>query len=78
MDKKTKQQPKDWREARRLRAWEPHQNGSTPNLNYFIDRVTQAFVEGINNAIRTIIRRAYGFRNFEVFRLHVLTQHGAT
>jgi len=27
MDKKTNQQPKDWREARRLRAWELHQKG---------------------------------------------------
>jgi transposase len=27
MDAKTKQQPKDWREARRIRAWELHQKG---------------------------------------------------
>jgi transposase len=47
-------------------------------LNYFVSRVTQGFVEGINNAIRTIIRRAYGFRNFANFRLHVLAQHGGT
>lgn len=47
-------------------------------LNYFIDRVSQGFVEGINNAIRTIIRRAYGFRNFDYFRLHVLAQHGGS
>ena len=45
-------------------------------LNYFVERVTQGFVEGVNNAIRTLIRRAYGFRNFELFRLHVLAQHG--
>lgn len=45
-------------------------------LNYFVARVTQGFVEGINNAIRTLIRRAYGFRNFKLFRLHVLAQHG--
>jgi len=47
-------------------------------LNYFIERITQGFVEGINNAIRTIIRRAYGFRNFDYFRLHVLAKHGST
>jgi transposase len=47
-------------------------------LNYFVSRVTQGFVEGINNAIRTIIRRAYGFRNFANFRLQVLAQHGGT
>lgn len=45
-------------------------------LNYFIDRVTQGFVEGINNAIRAIIRRAFGFRNFDNFRLQVLAQYG--
>jgi transposase len=27
MDEKTKQRPKDWREARRRRAWELHQRG---------------------------------------------------
>jgi len=27
MNEKTKRQPKDWREARRLRAWELHQKG---------------------------------------------------
>jgi transposase len=47
-------------------------------LNYFVDRVTQAFVEGINNAIRAIIRRAFGFRNFDTFRLQVLAQYGGT
>lgn len=47
-------------------------------LNYFIKRVTQGFVEGINNAIRTIIRRAFGFRNFDIFRLQILAQYGAT
>jgi transposase len=38
--------------------------------------VTQGFVEGINNAIRAIIRRAFGFRNFDNFRLQVLAQYG--
>jgi transposase len=37
-------------------------------LNYFNDRVTNGFVEGIN--------RAYGYRNFENFRLQILAQHG--
>jgi transposase len=45
-------------------------------LNYFDDRVTNGFVEGINRAIRAIINRAYGYRNFENFRLQVLAQHG--
>jgi transposase len=45
-------------------------------LNYFEDRVTNGFVEGINRAIRAIINRAYGYRNFENFRLQILAQHG--
>lgn len=45
-------------------------------LNYFNDRVTNGFVEGINRAIRVIINRASGYRNFENFRLQILAQHG--
>ena len=45
-------------------------------LNYFDNRVTSGFVEGINRAIRGLIWRAYGFCNFENFRLQILAQHG--
>ncbi len=45
-------------------------------LNYFDNRVTSGFVEGINRAIRGLIWRAYGFRNFENFRLQILAEHG--
>ena len=45
-------------------------------LSYFDDRVTQGFVEGINRAIRGIINRAFGFRNFDNFRLQVLVECG--
>lgn len=45
-------------------------------LNYFDGRVTQGFVEGINRAIRGIINRAFGFRNFDNFRLQVLVECG--
>ena len=38
-------------------------------LNYFDDRVTKGFVESMNRAIRLIINRTYGYRNFENFRL---------
>lgn len=46
-------------------------------LNYFDQRITNGFVEGINRAIRFIISRAFGFRNFDNFRLQVLAQHGS-
>jgi transposase len=45
-------------------------------LNYFDKRITNGFVEGLNRAIRSIIWRAYGFRNFDNFKLQVLAQHG--
>ena len=37
--------------------------------NYFCQRTTSAIVEGINNKIKLIKRRAFGFRNFGNFRL---------
>ena len=47
-------------------------------LNYFDERITQGFVEGLNRAIRGIINRAFGYRNFDYFRLQVLIEHGGT
>lgn len=51
-------------------------NGWTEILSYFIKRVTNGFVEGMNRAIRAIINRALGYRNFQDFRLKVLAEHG--
>lgn len=45
-------------------------------LAYFDRRISNGFVEGMNRAIRFIISRAFGFRNFDNFRLQVLAQHG--
>jgi transposase len=44
-------------------------------INYFLERITNGFVEGLNGAIRIIIRRAFGYRNFESFKLQVLAEH---
>ncbi len=41
-------------------------------LNYFDYRITNGFVEGKNNRIKTIKRMAYGYRNMENFRLRIL------
>ena len=41
-------------------------------LNYFDCRITNGFVEGKNNRIRTIKRMAYGYRNMDNFRLRIL------
>jgi transposase len=37
------------------------------------NKVSVGFVEGLNNKIRVIQRRAYGLRNEEYLRLKVLT-----
>jgi transposase len=52
------------------------QNWWSEILNYFNERITNGFVEGINRAIRSIIWRACGFRNFDNFRLQILAEHG--
>lgn len=45
-------------------------------LNYFDNRITSGYVEGVNRAIRGVIWRACGFRNFENFKLQILAEHG--
>ncbi len=37
------------------------------------DKVSLGFVEGLNNKIRVIQRRAYGLRDEEYLRLKILT-----
>ena len=38
-------------------------------IPYFKNRTTQGVVEGINNKLKLIKRRGYGFRNFDNFSL---------
>ena len=52
------------------------QNWWNEFLNYFNEGFSSGVVEGLNNAIRGIIRRAYGYHLFENFRLHVIVQIG--
>jgi transposase len=41
-------------------------------IGYFENRTTQGVVAGINNKLKLIKRKAYGFRNFDNFQLRVL------
>lgn len=41
-------------------------------LNYFDYRVTNGFIEGMNNKIKTIKRTAYGFRSFTTYKAKIL------
>lgn len=40
--------------------------------NYFEYRVSSALSEGINNVIKTLKRKAYGYRNMHYFRLKIM------
>lgn len=41
-------------------------------LNYFDNWVSSGFVEGVNNKIKLIKRKAFGFMNFENFRIKIV------
>ena len=41
-------------------------------LNAFDIRLSNGFTEGCNNAIKTLKRLAFGFRNFTAFRARIL------
>ena len=41
-------------------------------IGYFKNRTTQEIVAGINNKLKLIKRKAYGFKNFANFRLRSL------
>ena len=45
-------------------------------LDWFKHPVSNGKAEGINNVIKTLIKRAYGYKNFEYFRLKVLQKCG--
>ena len=46
-------------------------------VNYFDNRTTNGVVEGINNKLKLIKRAAYGFANFENFKLRSLLAFGS-
>ena len=41
-------------------------------IGYFKNRTSQGIVEGINNKLKLIKRKAYGFKNFDNFRSRIL------
>lgn len=43
-------------------------------LNYFHSRLTSGGVEGLNTKVKVVKRCAYGFRNFENFKLRILVE----
>ena len=57
--------------AKRLNRW------ADGILSYFTHRITNGISEGINNLIKVIKRRAYGFIDFHYFTLKILDATGA-
>jgi len=45
-------------------------------LNWFDDPISNGKAEGINNTIKTLLKRAYGYKNFDYFRMKVLQKCG--
>lgn len=66
--------------ANGLSAWRTFcktvQNWQDSILNYFDSRHSNGFAEGVNSKIKLINRRAFGYRNFNSFRLHILVAFG--
>jgi transposase len=46
-------------------------------LAYFECRITNAISEGINNKIKVLKRRSYGFNDFQYFLLKIMDATGA-
>lgn len=58
---------------RPLETWYKHLSGGWETLkNYFEFRVTSALAEGVNNVIKALKRRSFGFRNMDYFRLKIM------
>lgn len=56
-----------------LHKWWKNLNAGWDTLkNYFEWRITSALAEGINNVIKSLKRRSFGFRNMEYFRLKIM------
>lgn len=52
--------------------WENFNRGWDTFRNYFKHRVSSSLSEGINNVIKTVKKRAYGYRNMHYFKLKIL------
>jgi transposase len=58
-----------------IKFWDTLNNWKPYILNYFLENysgVTNGFVEGTNNKLKLIMRREFGFTNFDNFRLRII------
>ena len=54
------------------RWWKNFNDGWDIFKNYFKHRVSSSLSEGMNNVIKTVKKRAYGYRNMAYFKLKIL------
>lgn len=54
------------------RWWKNFNDGWNTFKNYFKYPVTSSLSEGMNNVIKTVKKRAYGYRNMQYFKLKIL------
>lgn len=52
--------------------WKNFDQGWNTFKNYFKHRVSSSLSEGINNVIKTVKKRAYGYRNMQYFKLKIM------
>ena len=52
--------------------WKNFDDGWDTFRNYFKYPVTSSLSEGVNNVIKTVKKRAYGYRNMQYFKLKIL------
>lgn len=52
--------------------WKNFDDGWDTFKNYFKHRVSSSLSEGMNNVIKTVKKRAYGYRNMAYFKLKIL------
>lgn len=45
-------------------------------LNWFDDPISNGLAEGINNVIKSVLKRGYGYKDFDYFRMKVLQRCG--
>jgi transposase len=66
----------DWiwqQQLRPLMLWYQRFERALPTIeNYFKYKVTTALAEAINNVIKSVKRRAFGYRNMDYFRLKIM------
>jgi len=59
-----------------MKWWNSFNQAWNTIKNYFKYRITNALAEGINHVIKTLKRKAYGYRNMTYFRLKIMQQCG--